>query len=651
MLIHLLLMIILASMEPTVDSGQNIPWPIKLGASSLNRSNQIPLIDQVVLVPDSDTFIDEIAHWSPAGQWPVLIQDDHFAPMFIRRFKPSRVYQRAAVQKPDMDFTRRCELALKRAWGVLPNENLKNGMERIGIQPLGLVITSRNSKSWPAALALAMGRGQELVWLEGSFGGSGTILSNAKSQNLTRIIREKCQETGLAWDQLGDELDAITICRNLPSRARMDLPSTARVQASGQGGKDEPLAITDLLGRMPDGRRYAMVGWINGNYVESAYIAMCSLFIKQESVWLCNGYLPDSPLSKYGVQEAARILAKANFNCTVTENANLRSLRAMSSGGVREDLILVNSKGNRDFFDLGRDRGTPNDVPMLSTPAALQMIHSWSLQDPSNSQTVGGRWLDNGVYAYIGSSHEPMLAAFVPPEELARRLTLLVPFLIAGRWWDDQSPFSKTWRVNTIGDPLMTIGPPALNTRQRVPGFSGNSTFQRGVDLRATVIRTMEQIAKSPNAEQLTQALRGLDLLGDDETARKLWVYGQQHNITSQESAAIMLGPLFRMQDTAAFAKAWPMAGPTSQLDRDMLWQLLGFHLSDSTDEDVLLLLESEVKGRTPSTYIEILGPQLAKRFGTPRVMALIKRAEREVKSGQEKRRLEQLYRTMSTGR
>ena len=85
------------------------------------------------------------------------------------------------------------------------------------------------------------------------------------------------------------------------------------------------------------------------------------------------------------------------------------------------------------------------------------MIHSWSLQDPSNNQTVGGRWMNHGVYAYIGSSHEPMLGAFVPPAELTRRLTMLFRF-VAGRWWMVRAP-SKTWRINTLGDPLMTIPP------------------------------------------------------------------------------------------------------------------------------------------------------------------------------------------------
>jgi hypothetical protein len=161
----------------------------------------------------------------------------------------------------------------------------------------------------------------------------------------------------------------------------------------------------------------------------------------------------------------------------------------------------------------------------------------------------------------------------------------------------------------------------------------------------------MRSLSQSPDADELTKAVAALDLLGEDELALQLWTFGQQKGITSQASAAIMLGPLFRLQNTTAFVQAWPIAGPTKQIDRDMLWQLLGPRLADSSDEEVLLLLESEVKGKTPSSYIEILGSQLAKRYGTPRVMSLIKRAQGQVRAGQEKKRLEKLYQQFSKGR
>ena len=195
----------------------------------------------------------------------------------------------------------------------------------------------------------------------------------------------------------------------------------------------------------------------------------------------------------------------------------------------------------------------------------------------------------------------------------------------------------------------MTIGPPGLDKRKRL--VPGEGASKRAIDLKVAAEQIMRTMTQSPNAEELTQALTALDLLGEDELARQLWIFGKQNDITSQSSASIMLGPLFRLRDTKAFVETWPAVGSTNQLDRDMLWQLLGPRLADSSDDDVILLLESEVKGKTPSSYIEILAPQLARRFGTARVMALIRKAESRIRGGQEKKRLENLYRQFSTGR
>jgi hypothetical protein len=88
------------------------------------------------------------------------------------------------------------------------------------------------------------------------------------------------------------------------------------------------------------------------------------------------------------------------------------------------------------------------------------MIHSWSASDPDDRNTVSGRWLVNGAYAYVGSVHEPFLSAFIPPKLMVDRLKRGTPFLIAARQL--QSP---PWKVATIGDPLMSIAKP----RQRIP--------------------------------------------------------------------------------------------------------------------------------------------------------------------------------------
>ena len=49
------------------------------------------MVSRVVLVPDADTWLQEVGRWSPAGQWPVLFESDPMAAAFIRAFAPEEV--------------------------------------------------------------------------------------------------------------------------------------------------------------------------------------------------------------------------------------------------------------------------------------------------------------------------------------------------------------------------------------------------------------------------------------------------------------------------------------------------------------------------------------------------------------------------------
>ncbi|MBG81525.1 MAG: hypothetical protein CMJ39_12565 [Phycisphaerae bacterium] len=646
------LLVLLLAQAPAMGEirNQEVPWPVTLGAKSLYRANMIPMVDQVVIVPDVDTYLDELARWSKDGQWPILIEDDHLVSMLVRRLKPDQVIQREAVAPPGPTPMQRLRLIQTRAWGAASGETFEDAMKRNGLESLGLVLTSESATAFPAAAALAVGRGQSIAELDGKFGGGGTILGTSKSEALAKLVQQRCEQTGLSWQSMGDQIDAITVCRNLPSRARMRYPSTARVQAPNVGAED-PLAITDILGRLENGDRFAIVGWINGSTAQSSYMAMCSLFLKPDTALLCNGYPKQGQWLNYALEEADAILKKSGFSTTMLDGRNMRGFRSRSSGGLDDDLILINSKGNRDFFELGQGRGTPDDIPVLSSPAALSMIHSWSLVDPSNAQTVGGRWLEHGVYAYVGSAHEPYLPAFLPASEFVQRLSLLVPFLVAGRWWQDQGPFSGPWRINTLGDPLMTMGPPKLNTRPRIAPTGASDAAARGLNLRTKAEQLMREMATSPDKETLALCLRALNLIGEDELARQMWIFGEQHHVRSEEAAEQVLGPLFRLQDRSAFIEAWRRIKTPTRLQRDMLWQLLGPSLTASTDDDVLMLLEKEVKGPTPSSHIELLAPHLAKRYGSPTVVRLIERASRTASTGQERQKLDGLKQQYSSGR
>ena len=61
----------------------------------------------------------------------------------------------------------------------------------------------------------------------------------------------------------------------------------------------------------------------------------------------------------------------------------------------RFGLVLINSSGGPDMFAITGGPGRPSDVPR-GVPAAVAMIHSFSAADPTDPQTIAGRWLARG---------------------------------------------------------------------------------------------------------------------------------------------------------------------------------------------------------------------------------------------------------------
>ena len=205
MLLPVLLLFLTQASGLGKSPSQDVPWPITLGAKSLYRANMIPMVDQVVIVPDIDTYLDELARWSRNGQWPILLEDDHLVSMLVRRLKPQQVIQRDAVDPPGPTPMQRLRLIQTRAWEAAPGETFEEAMKRHGLESLGLVLTSETATAFPAAAALAVGRGQSIAELDGRFGGGGTILGASKAEALSQLVQQRCEQTGLGWQAMGDE--------------------------------------------------------------------------------------------------------------------------------------------------------------------------------------------------------------------------------------------------------------------------------------------------------------------------------------------------------------------------------------------------------------------------------------------------------------
>ena len=121
----------------------------------------------------------------------------------------------------------------------------------------------------------------------------------------------------------------------------------------------------------------------------------------------------------------------------------------------RFGLVLFNSSGGPDWFAISGGAGRPSDIPR-GVPAAVAMIHSFSAADPNDPQTIAGRWLSQGAFAYFGSVNEPFLLAFRPPGLVAELLAAEVPFVAALRQGELEA-FGFPWRLVYLGDPLYRL--------------------------------------------------------------------------------------------------------------------------------------------------------------------------------------------------
>ena len=632
---HLVALIVLAAgTVATVAQGppEKPHWAIALGRRVEQVQRAFGLLDRVVLVPDPATYVNELARWSPAARWPVLIEDDHFAPMFIRRFKPAQVIRRMSVADDATHVTHVTRDALIavviRSWGGDPAvDSIPAVFERHRYTPPGVVIASTGDAAWTAGVALAAGRGQPIVWLDGRFGRPNQLLHADAFAPLKEAVDTLVAGAGYPHAAIGDAIETITLCRDIGGR----------VDIAPNAGAAEIRAVTDLLGRSGGGRRYAYAGWIFGDAIRCAYTAMCSLFLDRSDVWLYNTYQDPQVVRAYGMTEAAEMLAERGFDVTTWDVPDT-TLDGWLNGlprGLTTDVLVMNSGGNADYFVLSDKRAYCGDVPVLNVPLALHFTHSHSLKAPGNSNTIGGQWLDHGVYAYIGSVDEPRLPGFVPPKVFADRCRNLVPFLIAGRKWDD----SPAWKINTLGDPLMICRPPALGAIARLP--PPDVADDDAVDLGQHVKTLMRRAAEDETGDAFAEAVATLDLLGKDSVAIRLWQLAAQRGL-AQAAAPASLGPLFRAGLANEFLRAADTMPTRDDIDTDMLWHLLTPRLRGA-DERMLLLLETSIRRCQPHADLERLAPHLTAVFGADHTRAAVQRELNRTTNPRHRRELQKL--------
>jgi hypothetical protein len=623
------------SAQATLVQGQQIPmpWPMKIGLQSFQVSMRLPVVDQVVLVPDAATYLDEIGRWDLRGRWPVLIEDGKYASMFVRAFKPARVVRRASVGslpagRPEREAL--AQQAVTRAWTVPGKDTapktLAEAYAAVGFQPFGAVFASMDDPAWTAAVALTAGRGQAPFWVAGSLGQPSDTLGAEQFRSLAQQIEDAVRSTGLPALQLGDAIDAVTICLSMPLKA--DPPRGSRAQAIPQGipaKPGEPVATVDGLCRNEDGSRWAVASNIFGDEVRCAYVAMSSLFLAPRSVWLVNTYPSDGEWAKYSLTDAATVLRAAQFDVFELSGAkaSVTGWLNLLMSGCKAEVLFMNSMGNMDFFKMWQEvECWPEDVPVLHHPLALHFIHSWSLTSAQVRETVGGRWLENGAYAYAGSVYEPYLVAFVPPQLVAARTADLMPFLVASRWLE--GPIDATWRVTLFGDPLMVIPPPSQPRLPRVAPPELDATKGES-DLRAAARASLVAAKGSGAAADFAAAMSDVERGGDDALAVQLWTLASSKGEDVRAAcASAALGPLFRARESDAFLTAYKSLATPSPADQDMLWQLWTQQLGSIKDEQTLAWFAKQVRPARSFVDLSRLAPEIKRVSGANAALEVV---------------------------
>ena len=620
----------LFAQNPQMDT---IPWQVQLGVRVATAEAARPMVPIVVLVPDASTFAREVGRWSLQAQWPVLIEDAKMTPRFIRAFKPQAIY-RVSAADPLPESVEEREKVLTdiaaRSWGASEGEPAAEAYKRLNWKPPGVAITDVNDPAWTAALALSSARGLPLLFLDGDYGPISKVLEAPETNELEERIQKLVSSTGYTWRSLGDDIDAVALCRKIPSRT--NLPKNAVANNPKPSRWSGPYAVTDALARIDSDERWGFVGWIWGNEIRSAYMAMSSIFLPRNSLWFFDGYAQNASRKAYGMRKAEVAAKEFGFETLVLDGnqGDLSSWLKMIMGGLNADVLFVNSSGQSRYFDLHKtSKGNTVDVPFLQKPLALAMIHSFSLKEPANINTIGGRFLDRGVYAYYGSVEEPFLSSFVPSEYYVRRIGGYVPFLLAGRMWD--GPWSKTWRLTAIGDPLMLVQPPARRKIPigKAPDIPFTSELRKDTEDAMNRFKVLRKEESRPT--NIDDVIDRLVAIGRDDIAIQVWgtTRSDEESVDAAQAAQSALGPAFRTRSFDEFIRAYRLLPRNKQKGdaREMLWHLVGPRLGSLNDASLCALLISQVRNPNVAIDFKRLMPHLDRVLGAGAGRASVQRA------------------------
>jgi hypothetical protein len=566
-----------------------IPPAIVLGQRIAKANAAVKIMPHVVVVSDAQSFLDAIAAWTPSRRFPILIDDGspeaaEEIGRFVRGFGAQSVvsWQSPASAKSTTSTVSFASITpellvatLAKSWDISEDATQERIIElwrSAEATPPGVVAMDVSDSAWTAGLALAAGRGQPMVFVKSRSEINGSF-SIDDADALAKQIEDGTQALGLRWNSLGDEVDAVTLALACPARIDRPIP--------GKEGR-EFIATTDRMGRIGAGteqpERWAWSGQIFGSSRTTNYQAMCAMFLSPRTAWLFDGYRTDGAFGAYDLTKAGDMLRQAGMGVETLDwpDGGAEEWRARAVRPVQAQIIMVNTMGNSDFFELSPGRCLPADLPILDQPAAVHFIHSWSALFPALPSHLLGRWFERGAFFYYGSVHEPYLSAFLPPEKVVARISIGAPWGAALRY--DGGP---PWKIATFGDPLFTTMNLPLRTSDPLP-----------LENTTAVDATLRDDLK---ADKYELAIRALVLAGREADLGRLatpLLRDKADKVTSATAELLVL-PLFRQQRADDLVAAYGLLDKPRMSKRalqDALWHTAYPRIGSATEKTVGLL-------------------------------------------------------------
>ncbi len=454
--------------------------------------------DRVVICFDEASFLREITAWDDERFWPVLLWDSGLVPKFIEAFRPGQVLLAEYAPKPGVS-KQACLDAVADAWGVerggkaASTRLLLDALEARGSLPRGAVLLSESSPELLGGTALAAGRFHIPLFLETEEKQRARVALE-KAELCRSAVAELLDGCGIAYREPSGDLDFLVVANDMPFGY---VPSDPRTHPGGY-------TLDDLLARGGDSKRWAATGRLVGGPARSVYMAMCAFFLQPDRGLFFSRYTTQGQgaFAFYSPKEAPALLGRFFPADAVRHpDATLAKWREIQwPEGNRSGFLHVNSSGGAANWSTSKGNASFFDVPE-TVPAVVHYTHSGSAAQPFNSDSIAGRWLENGAFIYFGSYAEPYLTAFVPPDELARRVVAGMPLGAAmrhpysGKGWAERQmkkddPESRVrfnvsapWKLAYFGDPsyrLTGINPKRLEPERRTRGyFATTSRFRR----------------------------------------------------------------------------------------------------------------------------------------------------------------------------